>query len=106
MILPTRDIIAALKPQWVIFENVPNMQNTLIYDEDGKLVNIIDYIVARLGDDYVGKAEVVGAADYGVPQNRKRLLTIFSRTDAAKAYYAVHHSFFRSRHIAERRVCT
>lgn len=38
LILPALDIIAALKPQWVIFENVPNMQNTLIYDEDGKLL--------------------------------------------------------------------
>lgn len=58
LILPTLDIVAALQPQWVIFENVPNMQNTLIYNEEGNLVNIIDYIFSRLGDNYVGKAEV------------------------------------------------
>lgn len=49
LILPTLDIVAALQPQWVIFENVPNMQNTLIYNEEGNLVNIIDYIFFSLG---------------------------------------------------------
>ena len=93
LILPTLDIVAALQPQWVIFENVPNMQNTLIYNEEGKLVNIIDYIFSRLGDNYVGKAEVVDVADYGVPQNRKRLITILSRTKKGKEYFSAHHSF-------------
>ena len=93
LILPTLDIIVALQPEWVIFENVPNMQNTLIYNEDGELVNIIDYIFARLGDHYVGKAEVVDVADYGVPQNRKRLITILSRTSAAKEFFDLRHSF-------------
>lgn len=93
LILPTLDIVAALQPQWVIFENVPNMQNTLIYNEEGNLVNIIDYIFSRLGDNYVGKAEVVDVADYGVPQNRKRLITILSRTKKGKEYFSAHHSF-------------
>lgn len=93
LILPTLDVIVALQPEWVIFENVPNMQNTLIYNESGELVNIIDYIFTRLGADYVGKAEVIDVADYGVPQNRKRLITILSRTTAAKAYFDSHHSF-------------
>lgn len=53
LIIPTLDIIAELQPEWVIFENVPNMQNTLIYNEEGELVNIIDYIFERLGNNYV-----------------------------------------------------
>ncbi len=93
LIVPTLDIVAALRPEWVIFENVPNMQNTLIYDENGNLVNIIEYILSRLGTEYVGKAEVVDVADYGVPQNRKRLITILSRTEAAKAYFSIYRSF-------------
>ena len=93
LILPTLDIIVALQPEWVIFENVPNMQNTLIYNEAGELVNIIDYIFSRLGSNYVGKAEVVDVADYGVPQNRKRLITVLSREERAKDYFATYNSF-------------
>lgn len=93
LILPTLDIIEALEPDWVIFENVPNMVNTLIYDEKEELVNIVDYIFERLGKKYVGMAEVVDVADYGVPQNRKRLITILSKNEKAKSYFAQTSSF-------------
>lgn len=93
LIIPTLDIIAELQPEWVIFENVPNMQNTLIYNEEGELVNIIDYIFERLGNNYVGKADVVDVADYGVPQNRKRLITILSKSPKAHDYFSSRRSF-------------
>ena len=93
LILPTLDVIVALQPKWVIFENVPNMKNTLIYDEQGNMVNIIDYIFTRLGNNYVGSANVVDVADYGVPQHRKRLITILSRIDVAKEYFKKHSTF-------------
>lgn len=79
LIIPAIEIIKELKPQWVIFENVPNMVNTLI--EDGEdLINIIDYINKELGEWYEGTPTVVDVADYGVPQHRKRLITILHRT--------------------------
>lgn len=93
LIIPTLDIIESLKPRWVVFENVPNMNNTLIYNDNGELVNIIDYIFARLGENYVGKAEVVDVADYGVPQNRKRLITVLSRDPHAKKYFKHNNTF-------------
>lgn len=93
LILPTLDVIEALQPKWVIFENVPNMKNTLIYDEKGNMVNIIEYIFSRLGNHYVGSAEVVDVADYGVPQHRKRLITILSREKHAKEYFKLHSTF-------------
>ena len=75
LIIPAIEIIKELKPQWVIFENVPNMVNTFI--EDGEdLINIIDFINRELGEWYEGKPVVVDVADYGVPQHRKRLITI------------------------------
>lgn len=83
LIVPALDIICALKPRIVVFENVPNMQNTVISTGE-KYINIIDYIKIRLGVDYAGKAEVVEFADYGVPQMRQRLITIFSRTKSMK----------------------
>ena len=93
LILPTLNIIKKLRPKWVIFENVPNMNNTYIYDEDDNFVNIVDHIFKELGDEYVGKATVVNVADYGVPQKRQRLITILSRTENGKKYFEKHGTF-------------
>lgn len=92
LIIPALDIIVDLKPEWIIFENVENMVNTAIIVDDD-VVNIIDYIRSRLGPDYVGGPNVIDCADYGVPQHRKRLLTIFSRNARAKEYFESNNSF-------------
>lgn len=88
LIIPAIAIIKALKPQWVILENVANMVNTLIYDENDELINIIDYIKRELCDTYVGIPQVVDVADYGVPQHRKRLITVLTRTEHGKAVFS------------------
>lgn len=87
LIIPTLEIALALKPKIILFENVPEMENTLILDEKGFTVNIIDYIKSRLGPEYVGRAEVVQFADLGVPQRRTRLITVFSRLKHIKDYF-------------------
>lgn len=92
LIIPALNIIKTLRPKWVLLENVPSMQNTIILDENDNLVNITDYIRKELGDEYVGRPEVIDCADYGVPQHRKRLITILSRTDAAKVHFAANNS--------------
>lgn len=86
LIIPAIEIVKALKPDWVIFENVPNMTNTVIEDGDG-VINIIDYINRDLGDEYVGQPLVVDVADYGVPQHRNRLITILTRIKKGKDEY-------------------
>ncbi len=78
LILPTLDIILKLKPKIVMFENVIEMENTLIQDLKGKPTNIIDHIFNTL-KDYTGKAKRVEFADYGVPQRRERLITVLFR---------------------------
>lgn len=93
LIIPTLKIIKELLPEWVIFENVPNMQNTLIMDENDHLVNIIDFIKLQLGEIYIGEPTVVDAANYGIPQHRKRLISIFTRTQKGQQYFKTHHSF-------------
>lgn len=93
LIIPTLNIAVELKPKVIVFENVPEMRNTVIDDEDGNLVNIIDYIKHRLGDEYEGKAEVVQFADYGVPQRRQRLITVFTRVESAKKHFLASGSF-------------
>lgn len=96
LIIPAVKIIKALQPEWVIFENVSNMGNTLIYDEKDELLNIIDYIHRELGQDYVGEPEVIDCADYGVPEHRIRLLTILSKTPEGLAYFQQKGTFMPS----------
>lgn len=87
LIIPTMDIVSELRPKWLLMENVPSMRNTIIDDEDGNFVNIIDYVKKRLGDEYDGAAMVVSCSDYGIPQTRKRLITVFTRDQMGKTYF-------------------
>ncbi|NER34817.1 MAG: DNA cytosine methyltransferase [Oscillatoria sp. SIO1A7] len=93
LILPALRIAAALQPKWVILENVPRMSNTAIEDEAGTLVRILDLIPQYLGIDYVGEAKVVEFADYGIPQCRQRLITIYSRLPEARELLEAGGSF-------------
>ena len=103
LIIPAFHIIKALQPKWIIFENVANMENTLIYDENDELINIIDYVRRELGKDYVGGPQVIDCADYGVPEHRVRLLTIFSKSEKARQYYEKNRSFLPEKtHSQER----
>lgn len=87
LIIPAIDIIDALQPEFVILENVASMTNTYIFDDDENFINIIDYIMVRLGNNYIGKPQVIDVADYGVPQHRKRLITILTKNTKAKAEF-------------------
>lgn len=78
LILPALKIIAALKPKFAIFENVAEMRNTIILDDNGTPRKILELIQEYLGDKYIGDAYDVEFADYGVPQRRKRLITVYS----------------------------
>ncbi|MCX0354879.1 DNA cytosine methyltransferase [Clostridium perfringens] len=94
LIIPTIEIIKRLRPRWIILENVPNMQNTIINDENDNYVNIMDYIKTNLGEEYVGRGEVVNCADYGIPQTRRRLITIYTRDERGKKYFNENETFF------------
>lgn len=87
LIIPTIEIIKKLKPRWVIMENVPNMRHTFINDEHDNIVNIMEYIENNLGVEYIGKGEVLACSDYGIPQQRKRLITIYTRDSKGKDYF-------------------
>lgn len=96
LIIPALDIILELLPEWVILENVANMVHTVIENEDGKMVNVVDYINYRLSSHYSGKATVINCQDFDIPQNRKRLITIYSKTKRGKKYFEQHNEFFGS----------
>lgn len=78
LIVPAVEIVKELEPDWVIFENVPNMINTVIEDGDS-VINIVEYIYKELGNKYVGSPQVIDVANYGVPQHRNRLITILTK---------------------------
>ncbi len=79
LILHALSFARALRPRLILFENVPEMERTLIEDRAGALRGVLDVITAELGPDYSGTWEVVEFADYGIPQRRQRLITVFSR---------------------------
>jgi DNA (cytosine-5)-methyltransferase 1 len=94
LIIPAMNIVCALKPRWVLLENVPGMQHTEIRTENGQ-AQILDYVRDRLGREYDGAGEVLSCSDYGIAQVRKRLITVFTRDPAGKRYfYANGRSFF------------
>lgn len=92
LIIPTLDIITRLQPETVLFENVPEMLNTEI-PLNNNLIGIVEFIKERLGASYHGKAEVVEFADYGVPQRRQRLITIFSKNKQMTAHFSKYGTF-------------
>ena len=94
LIIPAVDIIKKLRPEWVIFENVANMVNTMIYDQDDNLVLILDYVRSKLSQEYIMDYRVIDCVDYGVPQHRKRLITILTRSSAGKDYYKSNRTLF------------
>lgn len=84
LILPALKIIQRLKPLWVIFENVIEMRNTAIQDENGKIRPILEIVQDCLYPlNYVGTAYDVEFADYGIPQRRQRLITVYTRDNEA-----------------------
>lgn len=94
LIVNAVNCIKSLKPRLVVFENVPEMENTVIKDNAGIVLNILDYIVRELSPDYHGQWKVVEFADYGVPQRRQRLITVFTRDSEMKRYLEISKTFF------------
>lgn len=62
--------IAALKPEWIVFENVPG----ILESHSKTYVNDIEICLKRMG--YGTSLGVLNAAHFGVPQNRKRFFVI------------------------------
>ena len=93
LILPTLAIARRLRPEIIVLENVPEMQDTIILDDNGRAWPIVDYARHELGTEYVGSAEIVEFANYGVPQCRQRLISIFSRSRRLRDWFHVHRTF-------------
>lgn len=69
------DFVQHLKPRWFVMENVPGLANL----DDGKFLRTLLQEFRDAGYQNA-EARVLNAADYGVPQLRRRLLIIGNRT--------------------------
>jgi len=79
-------IALELDPKVIVFENVPEMEFTLIERPDGVVADLLETIATMLTPRYGGRWEVVEFADYGVPQRRQRLISVFSRVEPLVEY--------------------
>lgn len=75
LIIPALNVMKRLGPKVVVIENVPGMRHERITNEFGERELILDMIYRQL-PEYVLRSAVLDVADYGVPQRRKRLITI------------------------------
>ncbi len=75
------EIIKAIKPKYILLENVPQLLRTKIEIND-EIISIPEYIHKELDGLYnFAKQNIVSAMDYEVPQMRKRNIYLLSRKD-------------------------
>lgn len=81
LVIPAIDVFLGSGAHTLVMENVPEMENTLIPDPNNgdALISIIDFVRKSLGLDFVSSVRVVEFANYGVPQCRRRLISIFTK---------------------------
>ena len=96
LIIPAVELARRLNPTVVLFENVPEMATTLILDEDGVPIQILEFVHRELGESFWGFAEVVEFANYGVPQCRQRLISVFTRDRRLIDHFQAHGTFMPS----------
>lgn len=96
LVIPTIEIFIKSGAHTLVMENVPEMENTFIPDPhgDGELIGIIDLIKKSLGPEFNSSIRVVEFANYGVPQSRQRLISIFTKNEVLKQHIKTHGSLF------------
>jgi len=96
LIIPTLTIFLASGAHTLVLENVPEMENTYIPNphQNGEMIGIIDFIKRSLGSEFLNSIRVIEFADYGVPQCRQRLISIFTKHDKLKKHLRLFGSLF------------
>lgn len=77
------DVCCALKPKYILIENVPNFGRRLLSNQNGTYGHVEEFIDNIL-EDYIGITLVKCVSEFGVPQSRKRSFSIYIRKDIAK----------------------
>jgi len=77
LIVPALEIAKRVKPRWIVFENVVQMENTVIRHNGviRRILDIVDEMLRKAG--YHGGAARVDFSRHGIPQERSRLITVY-----------------------------
>lgn len=96
LIIPTVTIFLASGAHTLVLENVPEMENTSIPNphQNGEMIGILDFVKQSLGFEFSNSIRVVEFADYGVPQCRQRLISIFTKHEKLKTHLQTVGSLF------------
>jgi DNA (cytosine-5)-methyltransferase 1 len=73
--------LEALKPKIFVFENVPGLQSA----GNGKYLKNMKELMKKAG--YITEYQILNAADFGVPQNRKRIILVGRRSNSKLKSY-------------------
>jgi DNA (cytosine-5)-methyltransferase 1 len=89
LVLRYLEVAEALRPKFLVIENVPQMLN---HGFEGRLGKLSELVIQMLEKDLGYKVEVavVNCADYGVPQLRERAIFIASSIGPASLPPATH----------------
>lgn len=103
LVLRYLEVAAALRPKFLLIENVPQMLN---HGFDGRLGKLSEIVIEMLEKDLGYKVEVaiVNAADYGVPQLRERAIFIASSIGSASFPRTTHASPSKAELLADGRL--
>ena len=82
LVLRYLEVAEALRPKFLVIENVPQMLN---HGFDGRFGKLSELVIQMLEKDlgYKVEVDVVNCADYGVPQLRERAIFIASSIGSA-----------------------
>lgn len=74
------EAVKAIKPRYVMIENVPGFLNTeIIVGKERVLIS--DLLTKEVGENYYIHMEVIDTKDYSVPQTRERAIVLMTRKD-------------------------
>lgn len=73
------DLLRRLRPKFFVWENVDRMINTHLLNEKNETVLFVDELKEQLEKEgYIGNLEIHNMAEYGISQNRRRIIGIFA----------------------------
>ena len=91
-------LINELKPKYALIENIPQQLKTSIIIGNRKVL-IPDYIKLKLNKEYLINSQIIDAADYGIPQIRKRSILLLTRKNINKSFLFLSKSEYK-KHIS------
>lgn len=85
LISPVIDAVAAIKPKYVLVENVKRLFEVRVHHR-GLNARVLDLLHKALGDQYHILSAVVDLKDFAVPQSRIRAFILMTRKDQSEAW--------------------